>query len=176
MSANPAGNRRARNQSASVRYASLTGFGFVTDKQTPHCGGVTECDRNVRLPATHAPPRDIGAATPRLAGISTWVIEFREANHITAAATATIVEEVFVGIHEEAWLVIFMQRDTLLHPSATAEWPRRAPILRVQIAHQRESALSSRRELRDSRTACLDGQNTAERVQIPGNDGGRSKK
>ena len=40
-----------------------------------------------------------------------------------------------MGIHEEAWLVIFMQR-TQPHPSATAEWPRRAPILRVQIAHQ----------------------------------------
>ncbi len=63
------------------------------------------------------------------------MIEFSEANHVTAAATAVTVEEAFVVIHQEAWLVISMQR-AQPHPSATAEWPRRAPILRVQIAHQ----------------------------------------
>src|SRR5260221_2503003 len=63
------------------------------------------------------------------------VIEFSETNHVTAAATAVTVEEIFVGIHQEAWLAISMQR-AQPHPSATAKWPRRAPILRVQIAHQ----------------------------------------
>jgi hypothetical protein len=63
------------------------------------------------------------------------VIEFREANYVTAAATAVTVEEVFVGIHQEAWVVISMQR-AQPHPSAAAERPRRAPILRMQIAHQ----------------------------------------
>src|ERR1019366_8198139 len=53
----------------------------------------------------------------------------------TAAATAVAVEKVFVGIHQEAWFVISMQR-TQPHPSATAERPRRAPIMRLQIAHQ----------------------------------------
>ena len=48
------------------------------------------------------------------------VIEFREANHVTAAATAVAVEEVFVGVHQEAWLVIAMQR-AQPHPSATAK-------------------------------------------------------
>jgi len=58
-------------------------------------------------------------------------MEFREANHVAAAATAVTVEESLVVIHQEAWVVIPMQR-----ASATAQWPRRAPILRVQIAHQ----------------------------------------
>src|SRR5216684_3380180 len=39
-----------------------------------------------------------------------------------------------------------------------------------------ESAVSTRRELGDSRTSCLDGQNTAERSQIPGEDSGARKK
>ena len=64
------------------------------------------------------------------------MIEFREANHVPAAATAVAVEEVFVGIHQEAWFVISMQR-AQPHPSAAAEWPRRVPIMRLQIAHQR---------------------------------------
>ena len=63
------------------------------------------------------------------------VIEFGEANHVPAAATAVAVEKVFVGIHQEAWFVISMQR-AQPHPSATAEWPRRVPIMRLQIAHQ----------------------------------------
>src|ERR1017187_1030151 len=63
------------------------------------------------------------------------VIDLGEANHVTAAATAVAVEKVFVGIHQEAWFVISMQR-TQPHPSATAERPRRAPIMRLQIAHQ----------------------------------------
>jgi hypothetical protein len=63
------------------------------------------------------------------------VIEFSETNDVAAAATAVTVEEVFVGVHQEAWLVISMHR-AQPHPSATAKWPRRAPILRVQIAHQ----------------------------------------
>jgi len=37
-------------------------------------------------------------------------------------------------------------------------------------------AVSSRREPGDSRTTCLDGQNTAECCKIPGKDGGRTKK
>src|SRR5664279_1628048 len=63
------------------------------------------------------------------------MIEFREANHVSAAATAVAVEKVFVGIHQEAWFVISMQR-AQPHPSATAEWPRRGPIMSLQIAHQ----------------------------------------
>ena len=50
------------------------------------------------------------------------VIEFGEANHVTAAATAIAVEEILVGIHQEAWFVIAMQR-AQPHPSTTAERP-----------------------------------------------------
>ena len=64
------------------------------------------------------------------------MIEFREANHVSAAATAVAVEEIFVGVHQEAWFVVSMQRAEP-HPSAAAEWPRRAPIMRLQIAHER---------------------------------------
>jgi hypothetical protein len=63
------------------------------------------------------------------------MIELRKANHVPAAATAVAVEKVFVGIHQEAWLVVFMQR-AQPHPSAATEGPRRVPILRLQIAHQ----------------------------------------
>ena len=62
------------------------------------------------------------------------MIELSEANHVPAAATAVAVEEIFVGIHQETRFVIFMQR-TEPHPSATAEWPRGVPIMRLQIAH-----------------------------------------
>src|SRR5262244_1352732 len=64
------------------------------------------------------------------------VIELRKPNHVSTAATAVAVEEIFVGIHQETWLVIFMQRAEP-YPSATAEWSRRMPIMRLQIAHQR---------------------------------------
>jgi hypothetical protein len=63
------------------------------------------------------------------------VIELGEADHITAAATAVAVEKVFVGIYQEARLVVSMQR-AQPHPSAATEWPRRLPIMRLQIAHQ----------------------------------------
>src|ERR1035437_9212355 len=63
------------------------------------------------------------------------VIELREADHVTAAATAVAVEKVFVGIHQEAWLVVSMQ-GAQPHPPATAERPCRVPIMRRQIAHQ----------------------------------------
>ena len=68
------------------------------------------------------------------------VIEFRKANHVPAAATAVAVEEIFVGIHQEARFVILMQW-TEPHPSATAKWPCRGPIMRLQIAHQRNLLL-----------------------------------
>ena len=56
------------------------------------------------------------------------MIEFGEANHVTAAATAVAVEQAFAGVHQEAWLLIGMQR-TQPHPSAPAELPRRLPIM-----------------------------------------------
>jgi hypothetical protein len=64
------------------------------------------------------------------------VIEFSEANHVSTTATAVAVKKVVVGIHQEAWLVVSMQR-AQPHPSATAEWPRRVPILRLQITQER---------------------------------------
>src|SRR5260370_37933961 len=64
------------------------------------------------------------------------MIEFREANDVSAAAAAIAVEEVFVGIYQEAWFVVSMQR-AQPHPSATAEGSRRVPIMRLQVAHQR---------------------------------------
>src|SRR5260370_5923345 len=37
------------------------------------------------------------------------VIDLSEADHIPTAATAVAVEEVFVGIHQEAWFVVSVQ-------------------------------------------------------------------
>ena len=64
------------------------------------------------------------------------VIEFGKANHVTAAATAVAVEQALAGIHQEARLVIGMQR-TQSHPSAAAELPGRLPIMSLQIVQQR---------------------------------------
>ena len=41
------------------------------------------------------------------------VIQFSEANHVTAAAAAIAVEKTLVGIHEEAGLVIGVQTGTV---------------------------------------------------------------
>jgi hypothetical protein len=65
------------------------------------------------------------------------VIEFDEANHISTAAAAIAEEKLFVGVHQEAWFAISMQR-TQPHPSATAERPCRLPIMRLQITHERD--------------------------------------
>jgi hypothetical protein len=58
------------------------------------------------------------------------VVEFGKTNHVTAAATAVAVEQVFVWVQQEAWLAILMQR-AQPHPPATAQWPRRATIVRL---------------------------------------------
>lgn len=68
------------------------------------------------------------------------MIELRKANHIPAAATAVAIEECFVGIDQEAWLVIFMQRAKPYPPAAT-ERPCGVPIMRLQILHQRNLLL-----------------------------------
>ena len=100
------------------------------------------------------------------------MIEFGEANHVPAAAAAIAVEEVFVGVHQEAWLVISVQR-AQPHQSTAAEGPRRLPIMSLQIAHQGNLLFQLVERLDGSRTSCLDGQNTADRAEIPGKDGGR---
>src|ERR1017187_1446025 len=41
-----------------------------------------------------------------------------------------------IGIHQETWFVIVMQR-AQPHPPAAAERSRRLPVMRLQIAHQR---------------------------------------
>jgi hypothetical protein len=63
------------------------------------------------------------------------MVELGKANHVSAAATAVAVEQIFAGIHQEAWFAISVQR-AQPHPSATAERPSRVPIVRPQIAHQ----------------------------------------
>src|SRR5690348_9754179 len=45
------------------------------------------------------------------------------------------VEQVLAGIHEEAWLVIVVQR-AQPHPSAAAESPNRSPMVCFQIVQQ----------------------------------------
>ena len=63
------------------------------------------------------------------------VIEFGKANHVAAAATAVAVEQALAGIHQEAGLVIVMQR-TQPHQSAAAESPGRPPIMGLQVVQQ----------------------------------------
>ena len=64
------------------------------------------------------------------------MVEFDEANHVATATTAIAVEQVFVGVHEKARLMVGVQR-TKPHQSAEAEGPRRLPIVRLQILQQR---------------------------------------
>jgi hypothetical protein len=63
------------------------------------------------------------------------VIEFGKANHIATAATAVAVEQILVRIHEEARLMIVVQR-AQPHPSAAAEPLNRSPIVGLQIVQQ----------------------------------------
>jgi hypothetical protein len=56
------------------------------------------------------------------------VIQFGEANYVTAAATAIAVEQALVGIHQKAGLVIVMKW-TQPHPPAAAQSPDRLPIM-----------------------------------------------
>ena len=88
---------------------------LIADRQLPRCDGVTACDRNLRLPASSgARPRHWRSSAKRLRELH-LVIEFGKANHVAAAATAVAVEQVFVGVHQKARLVIGVQR-TQSHP------------------------------------------------------------
>ena len=100
------------------------------------------------------------------------MIEFRKANHVTAAATAVAVEEIFVGIHQEAWFVICVQR-AQPHPSAAAEWPRRLPIMGLQIVHQRNLLFQLVESLTIHGLLASIGRIRQTAAQIPGKDGGR---
>jgi hypothetical protein len=81
-----------------------------------HRSPVLSANERVFFGAHHPMRTAILSARRPMLRLSYWkhvphlVIEFREANHVPAAATAVAVEEVFVGIHHEAWLVIPMQR------------------------------------------------------------------
>ncbi len=170
VSASPAGNHRARNQSAFPRAAPPSGFRVGIDRQTPHCAGLTECDRNVRLPATQVPRRAIGAVTPRLAGTSPGDrVRRSESRHRRGHSRNSRrglccypPGSLGCDLHAKG-TAPSIGRGSVAAPGAN---PARAD------SPSRESVLSSRRWLRDSRTSCLDGQNTAERGQIPRNDGG----
>src|SRR6266566_1580056 len=63
------------------------------------------------------------------------VIEFGKTDHIAAASTAVAVEQVLAGIHQEAWLVIVVQR-AQPHPSTAAESPNRLPMVCFQVVQQ----------------------------------------
>jgi hypothetical protein len=63
------------------------------------------------------------------------VVEFSESNHITAATAAVAVEQVLVGIYQEAGVTIRMQR-TQSHPSAAAQGPSRLPMMGLHIVQQ----------------------------------------
>ena len=99
------------------------------------------------------------------------MINLGKANHVSATSTAVAVEQAFARIDHEAGVMILMQR-AQPHPPAAAELPHGPPIMCLEIIPQLESAASDRRAPRESRTSCLERQNTAERRQIPGKDGG----
>ena len=75
------------------------------------------------------------------------MVQFSEANHVTAAATAIAVEQALVGVHQKAGLVIGVQR-TQPQPAATARVPALAANPVPVNNPAAESAVLTRRELR----------------------------
>src|ERR1035438_2507283 len=71
----------AHHRSACARSVPGSGLRVGTDRQTPRCGGATECDRSVPLRAIQALHRAIGAATPRLARTSPGDRSQRSGSH-----------------------------------------------------------------------------------------------
>ena len=63
------------------------------------------------------------------------VIQFGEANYVTAAAAAITVEQVVERVHQKAGFMIFVQR-TQAHDSTAAELSARSPIMGLQIVQQ----------------------------------------
>ncbi len=103
------------------------------------------------------------------------MIEFGETNHVAAATTTVAVEQVFVGVHEKAGFVVGVQR-TQSQKAAEADRSRPLPIMCLQILQQRNLLFQFVERDCDSWTACLDWQNTADRAEIPGKDGGCPQK
>jgi hypothetical protein len=65
------------------------------------------------------------------------MVEFGEPDHVSATAAPIAVEKVALRIDQEARLVILVQ-GTQPHPAAAGEGPSRAPILRLEISHERK--------------------------------------
>jgi len=64
--------------------------------------------------------------------VGAWQVKI---GRVVGTAAAVAVEKVSVGIDQEAGLVISVQR-AQPYPPAAAEWPRRVPIMSLQIAQQ----------------------------------------
>jgi hypothetical protein len=103
------------------------------------------------------------------------MVEFDEANDVATATAAIAVEQVFVGVNEKAGLMVRRAADKA-PGSGRSRWA--APVANRVFADTpaTESVVSVHQGLFESRTACLDPQNTADRAEIPGKDGGRSQK
>src|SRR5262249_7467729 len=170
-SANPAGNRPARTRSACARSVPGNGLRVDTDGQPPRCDGVTGCHRNVRLPPTKVAHRAIGIATPGLAGTSLGDrVQQSESRphrgHSRSSKKGCCGDppgSLACGLYAKG------TAPSIGHGGVAATGANPAPA----DSPGAESDVSNRRELGDSRTSCLNRQNTAERTEIPGHGGGR---
>ena len=104
-----------------------------------------------------------------------FVINLGKANHVSATPTAVAVEQAFAGVNHEARMMILMQW-AQSHPSAAAELPYRPPIMCLEIIPNWNLPLQLVECVASHGLSCLERQNTAQRAQIPGKDGGAWQK
>ena len=170
VSANRAGNHRARSRCACARSLPASGLRVGPGRQLPRHGGVTACDRNLRLRAAAAERRATAAAMPRPAETSPGDTVRRSESHRRRGRSRNSRTGSCRG-PPESWACDRRAADTA-PSSGRRESPGRLPIVGVQIVQQRNLLFQLIERLSIHGLSCLHGQNTADRGPIPGKDGG----
>ena len=99
------------------------------------------------------------------------VIEFGKANHIAAAAAAVTVEKILTGDPPESLACDPCRGHNPIHRPRLSR-PAGLPIMGLQIVQQRNLLFQLVESLATHGLLASMRQNTAERAQIPGKDGG----
>src|SRR6516225_2488921 len=169
-----ASSRQVRIRSAYARSVPLSELRVDTGRRRPRCDGVTACDKNSRLRPATAPSRAIGGAATAPAESSPGDTVRRSESRPRRGCSRNSRTS-SCGDPPESSADDLRAAGTVrsIGPgSVVAPAPNRGPA----DSPAEESVFSTRRERVDSRTSCLDRQNTAEGAQIPGEDGGCPQK
>jgi len=169
VSANRASNRRGRSRFAYARSVPVSGFRAGTNRQRPLHDAVAACDKSLWFRAIVAANRAIGATTPQPAGTSPGDrVRRNELGHRRDGNRSSRTS--FCEGPRESWACGRRAADTAPEAGQSRSvGPAANRVLADTPAT--ESAVSVHRAPFDSRTACLDWQNTADRAEIPGKDG-----